>query len=67
MQSQRRNPVSNQDKIKDKIKKLLRLSRSCNENEAKAAMAKAQELMMQDRDKKGRLLHLPSPISSRKQ
>lgn len=39
--------MSNQDKIKDKIKKLLRLSRSCNENEAKAAMAKAQELMMQ--------------------
>ena len=33
------------DKIIDKIDKLLRLSRSDNENEARAAMVKAQELI----------------------
>lgn len=38
---------TNEEKIKEKIRKLLRLSQSSNENEAKAAMAKAQELLMQ--------------------
>lgn len=33
------------DKIIDKIDKLLHLSRSDNENEARAAMVKAQELI----------------------
>lgn len=34
-----------ENKIIDKIEKLLALSSSSNENEAKAAMVKAQELM----------------------
>lgn len=35
----------NQEKVKEKIKKLLRLSMSSNENEAMLAMKKAQELL----------------------
>ena len=35
----------NENKVIDKIEKLLALSSSSNENEARAAMMKAQELM----------------------
>lgn len=47
--------TESQNKVVDKIEKLLALAGSDNENEAKAAMMKAQELLAKHKIDKGQI------------